>query len=222
MIAQEGCAKYNWSPIAQKAFESVKQALTQAPVLKLPDFTQQFVVQIDACDKGIGAVLLQQGHPISFLSKALEPRAQALSTYEKECLAILLAVQKWRPYLKHPEFIIQTDHRSLVYLGEQQLTTSIQHKAFVKLMGLQYKIQYKKGAENIVADALSRQEVAEEFGAISSGKPRWMEIVIEGYADNAEAQRLLTSLSLNPEGEPVFQLTDEYLGGRERFGWGII
>lgn len=182
-----------WSPLAQEAFDSVKQALTQAPVLRLPDFTQQFVVQTDACDKGIGAVLLQQGHLISFLSKALGPRAQALSTYEKECLAILLAIQRWRPYLQHEEFIIQIDHRSLVYLGEQQLTTSIQHKAFVKLMGLQYKIQYKKGVENIVADALSRQKVDDALGAISSGQPRWMEIVIDGYAKNAEAQRLLTS-----------------------------
>lgn len=182
-----------WSPLAQEAFDSVKQALTQAPVLRLPDFTQQFVVQTDACDKGIGAVLLQQGHLISFLSKALGPRAQALSTYEKECLAILLAIQRWRTYLQHEEFIIQTDHRSLVYLGEQQLTTSIQHKAFVKLMGLQYKIQYKKGVENIVADALSRQKVDDALGAISSGQPRWMEIVIDGYAKNAEAQRLLTS-----------------------------
>lgn len=203
--------KYVWSPLAQEAFDSVKQALTQAPVLRLPDFTQQFVVQTDACDKGIGAVLLQQGHPISFLSKALGPRAQALSTYEKECLAILLAIQRWRPYLQHEEFIIQTDHRSLVYLGEQQLTTSIQHKAFVKLMGLQYKIQYKKGVENIVADALSRQKVDDALGAISSGQPRWMEIVIDGYAKNAEAQRLLTSLSLNPGGEPGFQLTDGIL-----------
>lgn len=166
--------KYVWSPLAQEAFDSVKQALTQAPVLRLPDFTQQFVVQTDACDKGIGAVLLHQGHPISFLSKALGPRAQALSTYEKECLAILLAIQRWRPYLQHEEFIIQTDHRSLVYLGEQQLTTSIQHKAFVKLMGLQYKIQYKKGVENIVADALSRQKIDDALGAISSGQPRWM------------------------------------------------
>lgn len=166
--------KYVWSPLALEAFDSVKQALTQAPVLRLPDFTQQFVVQTDACDKGIGAVLLHQGHPISFLSKALGPRAQALSTYEKECLAILLAIQRWRPYLQHEEFIIQTDHRSLVYLGEQQLTTSIQHKAFVKLMGLQYKIQYKKGVENIVADALSRQKIDDALGAISSGQPRWM------------------------------------------------
>jgi hypothetical protein len=59
-----------------------------------------------------------------------------MSTYEKECLAILFAVEKWRSYLQHATFVILTDHKSLSHLGEQRLTTSIQHKAFVKLMGL--------------------------------------------------------------------------------------
>ena len=66
---------------------------------------------------------------------------QALSTYEKECLAILLAIDKWRSYLQHQEFTIRTDQKSLLHLTEQRLTTGMQHMAFVKLMGLSYKIQ---------------------------------------------------------------------------------
>lgn len=80
---------------------------------------------------------------------------------KKECLAAILAVTKWRPYLQHEQFTIATDHKSLVHLGEQKLQQGMQHKAFVKLLGLQYKVQYKKGLENNAADALSWQEGGE-------------------------------------------------------------
>jgi hypothetical protein len=69
----------------------------------------------------------------------------------------LLAVDKWRSYLQHALFTIITDHRSLVHLSDQKLTSDMQHKAFVKLMGLQYKLIYRKGKENSAADALSQQ-----------------------------------------------------------------
>lgn len=141
--------RFNWGTAKQEAFEAVKRQLVQAPVLALPDFSKTFVIETDASDKGVGAVLMQEGHPIAFISKALGKRAQALSTYEKECLAILLAVEKWRSYLQHHEFTIQTDHRSLAHLSEQRLTTKMQHKAFLKLMGLQYQIRYKKGCDNM-------------------------------------------------------------------------
>lgn len=100
---------------------------------------------------------MQQQHPVAFLSQALGPRHRALSTYEKECLAILMAVDRWRPYLLLSEFTIRTDHQSLTCLDEQKLTTPWQHKALTKLLGLQYRIEYRQGANNLAADALSRQ-----------------------------------------------------------------
>jgi hypothetical protein len=84
----------------------------QAPVLTVPNFSKTFVVEIDACDTGIRAVLMQDNHPLAYLSKHLCPKNQTLSVYEKECLAILMAVEKWRPYLQHQKFIIRTDHQS--------------------------------------------------------------------------------------------------------------
>jgi hypothetical protein len=72
----------------------LKQKLLTAPVLAVPDFKQSFVLETDACDTGIGAVLMQNGHPVAYLSKHLCPRNQTLSVYEKECLAILMAIEK--------------------------------------------------------------------------------------------------------------------------------
>lgn len=76
-------ALFVWTDESHKAFTALKEALISALVLALPDFTKTFVVETDACDKGIGAVLQQDGHPIAFLSKALGPKAAGLSTYEK-------------------------------------------------------------------------------------------------------------------------------------------
>jgi len=88
-----------WTPNTEQAFQLLKQALIQAPVLALPDFNKQFVLETDASDAGFGAVLMQEGHPIAYLSKPLSGPNQGLSTYEKECMAILWAVDKWRCYL---------------------------------------------------------------------------------------------------------------------------
>lgn len=90
-----------WTQHHQEAFDTLKQSLISAPVLVMPDFQKMFVVETDASDRDIGAVLMQDQHPVAFLSKALGPRTQVLSTYEKESLAIILAVDHWRPYLQH-------------------------------------------------------------------------------------------------------------------------
>jgi len=90
---------YVWTSETEASFQALKTALVTAPVLALPDFSKTFELETDASDKGIGAVLQQGGHPLAFVSKALGPKAQGLSTYEKEYLVILLAVDHWRSYL---------------------------------------------------------------------------------------------------------------------------
>ncbi|WVZ52496.1 hypothetical protein U9M48_003550 [Paspalum notatum var. saurae] len=87
--------QFQWSQEADQAFHNLKEALTHTPVLALPYFTEPFTIETDACGDGIGAVLMQQGRPIAFLSKALSVKHLALSIYEKEFLAIILAVEKW-------------------------------------------------------------------------------------------------------------------------------
>lgn len=118
--------------------------MTRTPVLTLPNFQLPFQVETDACGEGIGAVLMQEGRPIAFLSKALGDKHKSLSIYEKEFLALIMAVEKWRHYLQRQEFVILTDHKSLSYLQEQNLHSEMQRKVMTRLMGLQFKIVYKK------------------------------------------------------------------------------
>jgi hypothetical protein len=213
--------QYIWTLEAEASFQALKKALVSAPVLALPDFRRKFVIETDASDKGIGAVLMQDGHPLAFLSKSLGPKQQALSTYEKECLAILLAVDKWRSYLQHAEFYIKTDQRSLVNLTDQRLSTPWQHKALTKLLGLQFQIIYKKGVENKVADALSRHPAHEssDLMTIVESKPKWLEEVVQGYQFDSQAGKLLTKLALVPEFQQ-FKLTDGIIRYKNRIWIG--
>lgn len=187
-----------WTEQQEESFNLQKTALVTAPVLALPDFNKTFVVQTDASDKGIGVVLHQDGHPIAFVSKALGPKNQGLSTYAKESLAILLVVDHWRSYLQQAEFIIQTDQKSLVHLEDQRLHTYWQQKAMTKLMGLQYRIKYKQGVSNRVADALSRAPVTAETEvlSLSVAQPLCLQDLQASYLRNPRAQELLTALSV--------------------------
>ncbi|GJU71509.1 transposon ty3-I gag-pol polyprotein, partial [Tanacetum coccineum] len=85
---------FQWSNEAQQAFTYLKNAMVQAHVLALPNFNKPFVVETDASGVGLGSILQQEGHPIAYMSKTLAPRHQALSTYEKEFLAVLMALDK--------------------------------------------------------------------------------------------------------------------------------
>jgi hypothetical protein len=82
-----------WTPDHEAAFNALKFALCQSLVLALPNFNKAFTIETDASDSGVGAVLMQDGHPLAFFSKALGTKSRGLSTYEKEYMAILLAVQ---------------------------------------------------------------------------------------------------------------------------------
>jgi hypothetical protein len=148
---------FAWTHTTEIAFEHLKQAIVEAPVLALPDFSKEFVVECDASRVGIGAVLRQE-RPIAFFSQALQEKQLLLSTYEKEILALVMAVQKWRPYLLGRRFVVRSDQHSLKYLWSQKISTIAQQKWLYKLMGSDFSIEYKKGKENIVADALSRRD----------------------------------------------------------------
>ncbi|KAH9779621.1 hypothetical protein KPL71_007762 [Citrus sinensis] len=169
LLTKEG---FHWNEAAEMAFKQLKEALTSPPILRLPDFTQQFVIDCDASGTGVGAILSQQNQLVAYFSEALKGSALALSTYEKEMLAIVKAIRKWRPYLIGKPFTVRTDQKSLKYFLEQRITTPAQARWLPKLLGYDYKIEYKKGAENQGADSLSRV-VEFQFLSISISHAEW-------------------------------------------------
>lgn len=133
-----------WNAKAADAFAALKLALTSAPVLALPNYTLPFVVETDASGTSIGAVLMQDDHPIAFISKGLAPRHMALSVYEKELLALVFAITKWFHYLLGQHFIVKTDQKALKYLLEQKLHTDLQIRWLAKLLPFDFESSIRR------------------------------------------------------------------------------
>lgn len=144
-----------------------------------------------------------------------------MSTYEKEYLAIITAVDHWRHYLQLKEFQIFTDHRSLAQLDEQRLHTPWQKKMFTKLLGLQYRIVFKKGVDNSAADALSRHPgVVSSCLALSSCIPKWVTDVVNSYAQDTVATNLIAKLVIDPSAVPHYTWQDGLLRYKNRIWVG--
>ena len=130
-------------------------------MIMTPDFTKQFVLQTDASDRAVGAVLSQQTKEegdgrVAYFSKKMLPREQNYSTVEKECLAIKLAIQAFRVYLLRRPFIIQTDHRALEWLDCVKENNGRLTRWSLLLQPYTYTIHYRPGPGNGNADTLSK------------------------------------------------------------------
>ncbi|CAA7019723.1 unnamed protein product [Microthlaspi erraticum] len=203
---------FEWSEEALHSFKDLKRALCEAPVLALPLFDTPFVVETDACSQGIGAVLMQNGHPLAYISRHLKGKQLHLSIYEKELLAVVFAVTKWRHYLLNGHFVIKTDQRSLKYLLEQRLNTPIQQQWLPKLLEFDYEIQYKQGKENLVADALSRVEGAEVLHmAMSVLQCDLLQQIQAGYDTDPTVRDLIAELQQKPLAKKHFSWTQGIL-----------
>ncbi|KAL0361456.1 UNVERIFIED_CONTAM: Transposon Ty3-I Gag-Pol polyprotein [Sesamum radiatum] len=218
--------KFVWSTAAATAFEQLKTAMVSAPVLTLPDFSKPFVLETDASDKGIGAVLMQDKRTIAYLSKALSLKNQALSVYEKEFLAPLMAVEKWKHYLIGNHFIIRTDQKSLKYILEQKVDTMLQQRWVSKLLGLDYEVQYRRGIDNKAAAALSRRDHG-ECSIITVIIPNWVTEVQRSYDQDPEFQPILQAKLVQIAAYPEYSLqagrhsgiTGTYKRVRSMFHW---
>lgn len=157
------------------------------------------MVETDASGKGIGAVLMQQGHPIAYISKALAPKHHAMSMYDRELLDLIFAVTKWSHYLLGRHFVVRTDQKVLKHLLDQQIHTDFQVARISKLMAFDFSIAYKKGSENKAADALSRMLDAELL-AISMLSPHDVlyDQIKESWIQDPMLQEIITRLQVQP------------------------
>lgn len=183
---------FEWTIEAGSTFEALKRVMSSPPVLALPDFKQTFYVECDASGTRVGAVLTQQGRPLAYFSRGLKGKSTFLSAYEKELLALVIAVRKWRPCLLGRRFVVKTDKHSLKYLMEQKIGTPMQQQWVSKLFGYDFTIEYRSGQSNTIADALSRKDA--EILAVTLPIPSWIEELRREHASDPSIQALHAQL----------------------------
>lgn len=159
--------RFVWSSECEQSFQKIKQCLVKAPVLSCPDYSLPFVIQTDASGFGLGAVL-SQPHPdgervICYLSRSLTRQERNYSTTERECLAVVWALEKLRPYIEGIHCSVITDHYSLVWLQNQRNLTGRLARWLLRLQQFDFHLIHRKGKENIVPDALSRSVPVLDF-----------------------------------------------------------
>lgn len=115
--------QYAWTPEDRDGFQKLKTAMTTVPVLALPNFNATFVIESDAPGVGLGAVLMQNQKPLAYFSQALSDRQRLKSVYERELMAIVLAIQKWKHYLVGRKFVVRTDQKSLKFCWSRGRST---------------------------------------------------------------------------------------------------
>jgi hypothetical protein len=148
---------FKWSPEAQLTFDKMNKVMSTFSVLALPDFSQPFTVECDASGEGIGAVLMQNRNPIVYEIQKLRGPEILYTIYDKKTLAIMHALAKFRQYLVGEKFVVRTDHNSLKYFLDQKDLNERQHKWVSKIQAYDFDIDFVKGKNNVVADALSRR-----------------------------------------------------------------
>ncbi|XP_067303559.1 uncharacterized protein [Pseudorasbora parva] len=166
--------KTQWSTEAEAAFHRIKSALTWAPVLRAPDFNSPFLLQTDASDTGLGAVLSQvtdgEEHPVIYISRKLTPAEQRYATVEREALAVKWAVLELRYYLLGRHFTLTTDHAPLQWMARAKETNARVTRWFLALQDFNFTVQHRAGTANANADGLSRMWSA--FAGLSGSTPQ--------------------------------------------------
>nr|GFA52202.1 putative reverse transcriptase domain-containing protein [Tanacetum cinerariifolium] len=143
---------------AEEAFQTLKHKLCYAPILALPEGSDEFVVYCDASLRGFGAVLMQREKVIAYASRQLRTHEENYMTHDLELGVVVFALRLWRHYLYGTKCVVCTDHQSLQYIVDQKELNMRQRRWIELLSDYDCEIRYHPGKENVVADALSRKE----------------------------------------------------------------
>jgi hypothetical protein len=149
--------KFVWSEACEKAFHTLRQHLTSAPVLVQPDNSKPFEVFCDASGTGLSCILMQEGWVIAYASRTLWPHEINYSTHDLELAVVVHALKIWRHYLMGNRCNIFTDHKSLKYIFTQSELNMRQRRWLELIKHYDLEVHYHPGKANVVADALSRK-----------------------------------------------------------------
>ncbi|KAG1934059.1 retrotransposable element [Pimephales promelas] len=158
-------SQFSWTVAAQAAFERLKFLFSSAPILITPDLERQFIVEVDASEVGVGAILSQRSpvderiHPCAFFSHRLTPAERNYDVGNRELLAIRLALGEWRHWLEGSvvPFIVWTDHKNLEYIRSAKRLNARQARWSLYFTRFDFTISFRPGSKNQKPDALSRQ-----------------------------------------------------------------
>ncbi|GJZ21127.1 putative reverse transcriptase domain-containing protein [Tanacetum coccineum] len=156
-LTQKGI-KFDWGEKEENAFQLIKQKLCSAPILALPEGSEDFVVYCDASHKGLGAVLMQREKVIAYASRQLKIHEKNYTTHDLELGSVVFALKIWRHYLYGTKCTVFTDHKSLQHILDQKELNMRQRRWLELLSDYDCDIRYHPGKANVVADALSRKE----------------------------------------------------------------
>lgn len=190
-------SKFGWDERCDSAFRKMKECLVSAPILSCPDYSRPFVVQTDASGYGIGAVL-SQPYPegdkvICYLSRSLTRCEKNFSTTQRECLAVIWALEKLRPYLELVPFTVVTDHHSLLWLQNLKDLNGRLARWAVRLQQFDFKLVHRPGKEHVVPDALSRAVPNVDSVVVTPEKP-----ILEGISEDKWYQKMVKNVQQNP------------------------
>ncbi|XDV17726.1 hypothetical protein PO909_023545 [Leuciscus waleckii] len=155
---------FRWTDAAGSAFAKLKDRFVSAPILIAPDSSRQFVVEVDASEVGVGAVLSQRSptdermHPCAYFSHRLSPAERNYDIGNRELLAVKLALEEWRHWLEGSgvPFIVWTDHKNLEYICTAKRLNSRQARWALFFGRFDFTLSYRPGSKNIKPDSLSR------------------------------------------------------------------
>lgn len=206
--------KFKWSPEAQDSFEQIKKLLSTAPILITPDYTKPFFIRCDASTEGVGGVLFQvdddkNERPIAYVSQKLRGAQRNYTVSEQECLAALVCVKKFRPYVEGHDFTILTDHANLKWLMSQKDLSGRLARWSLKLQGYNFKIVHTKGSDNVVPDTLSRVE-CDSLTEISQSLSKYIGAVDLSCANflDAEYVNFIMKINESPDSYPNLRVKD--------------
>ena len=155
MSLQKKGKRFVWDQKCEERFSKLKELLTFALVLKLTNPNKDFVVWTDACNEGLGGVLTQEGHVITYESRKIKTHEKNYATYDLEPVTIIHCLKMWHHHLIGTIFLLMSDNISLKYLFDQQNLNARKARWLAFLSEYDFKIKHIKGKENKVADALS-------------------------------------------------------------------